>query len=453
MRNGWSSSGRAWGASVAWLVALISWTQAASGQYPNPAPASQPDRPTPGTSSSRPHFAADAVVQPGESGAPEVRIDYRLPRTELLFERDPAGGYGAQYEIRVIFYSKNRQVAGDVFSRELQVATYAETNTQGQDILDHVSLKVRPGKYVVQVDISDLNAENLSTTSVEIEVPSAPNTQIWFTDLTFGTVSGAPADSARPAFAANPSRHYGEDIVRMAAELQVVDNRASSAPDSIYTLRYQVLGNAPQPVAQGDTTVARKQPRTQVMIRPAFGPLEPGLYRLAVELLAPVPPKSSGKKALPVRREKTFTVDPSAATLWADPNGAIDVLRYIATEQEISEMNALTTPARQKEFWEEFWRRRDPSPGTPENERMDEFYKRVQYANQHFEAGIAGWKTDMGRIYIVNGNPDEVVRNPFNVDRPPEEIWYYYRDRKTFVFVDREGFGRYELDPSRSKQL
>jgi hypothetical protein len=38
-----------------------------------------------------------------------------------------------------------------------------------------------------------------------------------------------------------------------------------------------------------------------------------------------------------------------------------------------------------------------------------------------------------------------VDRRPFNFDRPPEEIWYYYHDKWTFVFVDRDGFGRYEL--------
>jgi hypothetical protein len=56
----------------------------------------------------------------------------------------------------------------------------------------------------------------------------------------------------------------------------------------------------------------------------------------------------------------------------------------------------------------------------------------------------------MGCIYIRHGKPDEIVRNPFNFDRPPEEIWYYYRARKTYFFVDEDGFGRYELDPNRS---
>jgi GWxTD domain-containing protein len=250
-------------------------------------------------------------------------------------------------------------------------------------------------------------------------------------------------------FEPNPSRRYGESITRLAVVFAVVDGRPA-APDSFYRLRYQVVADPGEIVARGDTTVARTGGRTATVIRPAMGPIPAGTYRLELELVSPLPPPARGKKAVPIHREKPFTVEASAATLWADPRASLDVLRYIATDQEIAEMDALRTNTQQREFWNAFWKRRDPSPETPENERMDEFYKRVQYANQHFGLG-SGWRTDMGRIYIVNGQPDEVVRNPFNVDRPPEEIWYYYRDRKTFVFIDKDGFGRYELDPARSR--
>jgi GWxTD domain-containing protein len=114
-------------------------------------------------------------------------------------------------------------------------------------------------------------------------------------------------------------------------------------------------------------------------------------------------------------------------------------------------MKELKTPEERSAFWEQFWKRRDPSPETPENEAMDEFYRRVQYANQHFSVGRAGWRTDMGQIYIKYGEPDEVVRSPFNFDRDPEEVWYYYRDRRTFTFVDTHGFGLYDLDMTRSQ--
>ena len=108
-------------------------------------------------------------------------------------------------------------------------------------------------------------------------------------------------------------------------------------------------------------------------------------------------------------------------------------------------MERLQSEEARKAFWEAFWRGRDQTPETPENEARDEFYQRVRYSNQHFSTATQGWKTDMGRIYIIHGKPDEIVRSPFNFDRPPEEIWYYYRDHLTFVFVDHDGFGRYEL--------
>jgi GWxTD domain-containing protein len=128
------------------------------------------------------------------------------------------------------------------------------------------------------------------------------------------------------------------------------------------------------------------------------------------------------------------------------------VLRIIADDQERGEMSRLTTEEERRAFWDEFWKKRDPTPDTPQNEEMQEFYQRVQYANQHFGTGGPGWKSDMGATYIKYGPPDEVERHPFNFDRPPEEIWYYYRDKWTFVFVDRDGFGRYQLEQTTAPQ-
>src|SRR6187397_1788302 len=88
-------------------LVLSAWTASANAQYPNPGPASQPDGSTPWISMTRPRFSTYATIQPGVNGATEVRIDYRLGRTELLFERSP-DGYSASYEIRVAFYQKKK---------------------------------------------------------------------------------------------------------------------------------------------------------------------------------------------------------------------------------------------------------------------------------------------------------------------------------------------------------
>jgi GWxTD domain-containing protein len=426
----------------------------AVAQYPSPVPAAPPEAPSPGISQTRPRFSADAIVQPGDSGAPEVRIDYRLARSELLFERTPTG-YRASYEIRVIFMREKgkKEVAGDANTRDLRVARYAETQAQGDDIADHLTFRMPPGKYLVEVLLTDLNAERTSSTTLPVEVPGVAAGQIWLTDLYLGTVERDSTGNTgqRASLVPNPSRSFGDELPRFAAGGEIVDNRPAGAPDSVYQLSYRILNELQVSVAHGDTSIARRGPRTAFLIRPTFGPLQPGSYRFVLELSSPLLPAKGQKKATPIRREKSFTVVPSAASATVDLKTTLEVLRYIANDDELKEMDRLRTDEERRAFWEAFWQRRDPLPETPRNEGMEEFYKRVRYADQRFGVGGPGWKTDMGQIYIVYGQPDEIVRNPFRFDGPPEELWYYYQARKTFVFVDRDGFGRYELDRDRSR--
>jgi GWxTD domain-containing protein len=85
-------------------------------------------------------------------------------------------------------------------------------------------------------------------------------------------------------------------------------------------------------------------------------------------------------------------------------------VRWIITEKERQAFLDLQTDEERQKFIEQFWLRRDPTPGTPENEFKTEHYRRIQYANSHFasKTGLPGWKTDRGRIYIVFGPPDEM---------------------------------------------
>jgi len=423
----------------------------ASAQYPNPAPPTQPETPVPGTSQERPRFSVDATVEPGP-GVPLVRLDYRMARSELLFERR-SSGYHAAYEVRVVFTRDkgDRQVAGDVFVREVNVKTYAETRPIGGDIIDHVELPVPPNKYHVAVVVRDLMAERPSGTRIEVEVPAQAAGPIWFSDLSFGTVKRTvdPADP-RASLEMNPSRRYSDDIATLAVYGEVVDSRPVTVQDS-YRIQYRIQNDLQEGVFQGDTTLARREGRTPFLIRPSVPSLAPGTYRFAVELKSPQLPAPRGKRSMAIRRDKPFEVLQSVASIAADPRSTFDVLRTIADPDEQDEMSKVKTEEDRRAFWERFWKRRDPSPDTPENEAMVEFYRRVQYANQHFSVGTPGWKTDMGHIYIKYGEPDEVVRSPFNFDRPPEEVWYYYRDRRTFTFVDKDGFGRYNLDLTRSQ--
>lgn len=146
---------------------------------------------------------------------------------------------------------------------------------------------------------------------------------------------------------------------------------------------------------------------------------------------------------------------------------------YIITDEERTAFKKLGTDDEREAFIENFWERRNPNPGSPENEFKEEYYRRIAYSNEHYASGIPGWKTDRGRIYIMYGPPDEIDSHPSGgqYERPmsegggetstyPFEDWRYrYIDgignNIILEFVDTTMTGEYHLtmDPGEKDAL
>ena len=95
---------------------------------------------------------------------------------------------------------------------------------------------------------------------------------------------------------------------------------------------------------------------------------------------------------------------------------------YIITAEERQAFTGLRTDPDRNRFIEQFWLRRDPTPGTARNEYQEEHYRRIGYASGRFSGPqIPGWKTDRGRIYILYGPPDELEVHPATT----REAWLY----------------------------
>jgi GWxTD domain-containing protein len=108
---------------------------------------------------------------------------------------------------------------------------------------------------------------------------------------------------------------------------------------------------------------------------------------------------------------------------------------WIISDEERAAFKQLSNDEERDNFIEAFWQRRDPTPDTEENEYKEEHYRRIAYANEHFAAGIPGWKSDRGRIYIMYGAADEIDSHPSggSYERPMEEGG---GETSTFPFED-----------------
>ena len=127
---------------------------------------------------------------------------------------------------------------------------------------------------------------------------------------------------------------------------------------------------------------------------------------------------------------------------------------YIITPKEKDVFLQLETDREREIFIEAFWKQRDPDILTPENEFKVEHYKRVAYANQFLgkEGPGAGWRTDMGRFYIILGAPQQIERYENLTEIYPVNIWFYdgmakYGIPNSFyiMFFKPSGTGEYEM--------
>jgi GWxTD domain-containing protein len=186
----------------------------------------------------------------------------------------------------------------------------------------------------------------------------------------------------------------------------------------------------------------------------------------------PAPQDSSAKPLTPKelkKRDKKLTKELSDT----DKGWLLEDVPEIITEPERRAFLELGTEEERDKFKEIFWRDRNPDPESPINQVKEEHYRRLAYADEHFASGIAGRKTDRGRIYIIWGPPDEIESHPTGgtYDRSmqqgggssnayPWELWRYRHlegvgENIEIEFVDTTNSGEYHMtmDPCEKDAL
>ena len=374
-----------------------------------------------------PLFSADVAISLDGEGHPALVVSISVPHSELQWVRRP-GGYGAGVEFTVVFQPRRGRMYGDVWARRMLVSSFRATNSPSTMVSGRRSFAVPPGRYQVRVEVSDLNAEQGSSASQSLEVPDYSRVPVGFADLELGVVDSLAG------FRAVPTRRFGLDVARLAARVALFDRRPGAWPRT-YPFHYRILDESGEEVVTGDQVVTLGHSAEPVLVRPGGNSLFLGTYTLEVALV-------EGRSRW--RVDRSFEVEESGPPRGREFERMLEPLSYVAEPGEIEHLRSLP-PEEQTQGWDEFWRRRDPTPETARNEAQLEFFRRVRYAEQHFQGFGPGWRSDMGRIYIKFGPPDQIENRPPTSQSPQLELWYYNQPYRRFVFADREGFGRYVL--------
>lgn len=403
----------------------------------------------------QPEFDLDVVSQRSADGSSQVDIYTAIPYSNLRF-RSVSGGFEAKYAVTVEIFRVDEQgrqlglVANRTWEREINVNTYTETQAEAIDRATQ-SVSVDPGRYAVEVQLED----GASRRSFVREMAMSVNR------FDRGVSMSDPLlldryDSSRRTLHPNvggairtDQDHftvYYDIYAQQPTDLRVTyvateTNRVRERPSfrALLGLSEGAQEDLGTPLALTEQLRVRagKNPATRRIETENF---RVGDYVLSVRL-------ETAEGVLVAEANKEFTVR------WMGLEGqiqnldqAISQLRYVARDADVRAMRRVETEDERLRLFRDFWDRRDPTPGTQRNERMEEYYFRVSYANEQYSRLTdSGWNTDRGEVYIRFGEPDMVDRHPFNYGTKPYEIWYYNSHGRQFYFVDDTGMGDYQL--------
>lgn len=127
-----------------------------------------------------------------------------------------------------------------------------------------------------------------------------------------------------------------------------------------------------------------------------------------------------------------------------DSEKALKYLEIIEQKDKLSELTK-SDDSDQKILFD-YWKSFDTTPDTKYNELMNEFYQRIDYAENNFRSitGNGGAFSDRGTIYVKFGKPDETLRDT-NSDGKVVETWIYKEQNLKFAFIDFDGTGKFIL--------
>ena len=357
-----------------------------------------------------------------------------LANSAITFQRSGAE-FVAEYRLEATFRGDSnlvpiRRIARD---EQVRVRSFQETLRGDESVIFQQFVTLPPGPYTVSVMVRDGNGPAFARTE---RVDTAPN--LW----------------TRPGLARPIPIYEGTGRTQTAALPALIANPRATLPYGTDTLRFYVEGyglpERTRLVARVIDGSDRELWRDTVALR--------GDASLAAASIAVAPDRlpvgQAELVATPVGGGDTararFLVSFSNQWVITNFEEMLSLLRYFDRGEWVDSLRK-ATPEQRPAVWRGFWKATDPVAITPENEALDDYFRRVQQANVRFpDEGEPGWLTDRGEVLITLGEPDEVLDLSSGLDRSGLRAirWTYTNDRLVLFFQDQTGFNHFKLTPT-----
>jgi GWxTD domain-containing protein len=392
----------------------------------------------------QPPFTVDVQWGKHETFRKGARVDVytAIPYASMTFQ-EIEQQFVAKYSEEVRIRNSSGVVVLDTIVQKNIVTENGEvvSGAQGKASTAIVRTSLTPGAYKLEVVLSDFFSKRASTVQQQFVVPNYDTVSdamssllyvsdvehrgnryaitpflgdiIWNNELPLFVFFELYTDSipASIAWTFSVTAADGTSVFRGRSEISRCSTRSSQ--------HYIRLGTPPPRSPSGRHILT-------VSAHPAAGNVVDSTRTLAVQTKPYVLPRSTYGDVI------------------SDIVLASKQLLYVANSDQLNYIQMATTDAERQIRFEEFWKALDPTPATAKNEAFDEYFQRIKIANQRYKSYNEGWLTDMGRVYIIFGEPTQIDRRASNNGPQTFEHWLYPNNR-VFTFEDSAGFGDFRL--------
>ena len=384
-------------------------------------------------------------------------VNTAIDHKRLVFFRQPSG-YVADYRIYIeIRDDDGNRVRGEVIEKRVTVADYKMTRSAG--ILSEVTKKIKMGSgdYDLRVTIEVVKTSLKYERLAEVRIFGREHGLFEMSDPLFSATvdgrAGGKPPSGELSFSVCESE-IPDGFRQLAGEVFI-------GFEGWIRMSWTVLSPMENRTGRGmevTVKVQDSQKHVKAYTRQAFDVDAGGRGMFCIdmnvdelplgfyEVITAVSIPNSTKKVV---RTGSFTMLLGRSMFDEYFEDTLELLGYTADDDKIERLRTISPEERIAE-WNRYWKSQDPTRTTDLNEKLSEFLRRVRFTLENFSTHDTGWKTDMGRIYIRHGPPDNVVDRDGSTLGSRLKIWYYYSKGLAFIFEDSMGSGLYRLYDTRS---
>lgn len=406
-----------------------------------------------------PGFTVDVVSTKAPEHPGQARLDLyaSIPYTTLQFLKSTAG-FSASFDIYAEVHRLDDRnelqdlVENPAWEVTAQAEHFTATQSPRNAALTSRSLYLEPGRYRVHLQVQDRASglqmrQELMAEVRDFSPAVTVSDLVLVNDFSASTQSIVPRVSDRLTVQDESFKFFYEVYADTPAEVRVErvvirTQKSKSLPFLGWILRRWRDDEPSGEVAYHyDALVALKKGRNPVVVTVPLQDYEVGEYILRVAL------RDADGRVVDLAERAVSLLESEARHNGRDIDEAIDQLAYVAKARDLRYIREGATKQERYERFMEFWQRRDPTPATRDvNERMEEYYHRIDFANRHYAGQSGGWQSDRGHALVLFGEPDEVEQGQANADvKHPYEVWHYRRIGRRFVFIDEIGRGEFRL--------